>query len=474
MKYLLLLLLFLGVMSCKKAAQEDTQTEETVYEFKLPEWAKNSTMYEANTRHMSEDGSFKGLEDQLPRLKEMGIDIIWMMPIHPVSMKKRKATGDLSVEDIEDPEERKKYLGSPYSVADYKDVNPDMGSMDDFKSLLAAAHAKDMKIIIDWVPNHTGWDHPWITDHPYWYTQDSLGNIIDPIDYNTGESWGWTDVADLNYDNQKMRAEMIASMKYWLTDIGIDGFRVDVAHGVPQNFWDEACKALVETKSDVFLLAESEVPSNRNNKTFHMDYGWAFHHLMNDITKGNHKAKDIDEWFVKNRETYQHGFHMHFTSNHDENAWAGNVVDRMGDAHLTMAVLAATFDGMPLLYSGMEVPIKRSLEFFEKDLIDFANCEYADFYKTLFDLKHRNQAIWNGEYGGELVKMLDHDDVYAFKREKNGDVVVGILNLSASQQSITLPADMKMKDVFTNQSVDWKAETALALEPWQYYLLSSN
>jgi alpha-amylase len=187
----------------------------------------------------------------------MGIDILWFMPINPVSKKNRKGE-----------------LGSPYAVADYKDVNPDYGTMDDFKSLLKAIHDQGMYCIIDWVPNHTGWDNPWITEHPDWYTQDEEGNIIDPIDYNTGESWGWTDVADLNYDNQEMRQGMIDAMKFWVEEVGIDGFfRVDVAHGVPVDFWAECSDALYAIKP-LFMLAEAEVPAIVNNGAFVMDYGW--------------------------------------------------------------------------------------------------------------------------------------------------------------------------------------------------------
>lgn len=476
MRKLILLFCIFALASCKQDSKpaQDIAENSTPYEFKLPEWAKNATIYEANIRQMTPEGTFKAFQTHLPRLKEMGIDIVWLMPINPISLKKRKATGDLSLEDIKDPEERKKYLGSPYSIGDYKKVNPDFGTMADFKDILKEAHDLDMKIIIDWVPNHTGWDNPWIFDHPEWYTQDSLGNIIDPIDYNTGVSWGWTDVADLNYDNKEMRKEMTKTMQWWLTDVGIDGFRVDVAHGIPQDYWDEWAPEMVKAKSDVFLLAESEVPSNRNNKTFHMDYGWALHHILNDIAKGEKDATAIDDWFVKNDSTYSEGFHMHFTSNHDENSWAGTVQERMGDAGDPLFALCATFDGMPLVYSGMEEPMTKQLEFFIKDDIGFKNYALQDFFATLFKLKHRNQSLWNPPYGGELVKLVEHDKVYAFQREKNGDKVVCIFNLSKERQSITLPSDVKMKDVFSGQNVNWKANTALGLEPWQYYVLSNK
>ncbi len=476
MKYIVTILaLAMVIASCADQNGDSKQSADDVqHEFKLPEWAKSASIYEVNTRQMTDEGTFQALETHLERISEMGIDILWLMPIHPISEKNRKAKGDLNVEDIEDPEERKKYLGSPYSVADYKAVNPEYGTMDDFKSLLAKTHELGMKLIIDWVPNHTGWDNPWITEHPEWYTQDSLGNIIDPIDYNTGESWGWTDVADLNYDNKEMRAEMIATMKFWLDEIGIDGFRVDVAHGIPQDFWDEATPELVKSNPEIFLLAESAVPSNLNNKTFHADYGWGLHHILNEIAHGEKNATDIDKWFAEDTVTYTEGIHMHFTSNHDENTWAGTVFDRMGEAHKALAVLAATFDGMPLLYSGMEEPMRKRLAFFTKDTIGFKDYAYADFYTRLFTLKDRNKAIWNGKYGGPLEKMTDDKYVYAFSREKDGDQLIVVINLSNESQSFELPSDVKMQDIFADAEVNWSASDKLELAPWQYYVLSNK
>ncbi len=475
MKYLPLLLLFVLLISCKQDSRKNivSETPEKL-EFKLPEWAKSASIYEANTRHMSEKGDFNGLSDQLLRIKDMGIDIVWLMPINPISMKMRKAKGDLLVEDIKDPIEREKYHGSPYAVADYKKVNPKYGTMADFKNLLEKAHALDLRIIIDWVPNHTGWDNAWITEHPEWYTKDSLGNIIDPIDYNTGKSWGWTDVADLNYDNKEMRAAMIDAMKFWLTDVGIDGFRVDVAHGIPQDFWDTLAPELMKAKSDVFLLAESEVPSHRNNKTFHMDYGWAFHHIINDIAKGNKNALHIDSFLTKNRKTYNEGFHMHFTSNHDENTWNGPTSERLGAADKILWAFCATFDGMPLIYSGMEEPIKRRLAFFTKDNIAWKDYAYAPFFKTFLDLKENNQALWNGKYGGEVNKLFEDENVFAFSREKNGDKVVGVFNLSNKKQTVKMPKVDEMKEVVSQKNMSWDEAQTLTLDPWQYYVLSNK
>ena len=476
MKYLYLLLPLFLIASCKQETEQvksESSPVEIVTSFSLPNWAKNATIYEANTRQMSAQGDFKNVQSQLPRLKNMGIDIVWLMPIHPISIAKRKATGDILVKDIADAQERSKYLGSPYAVADYKKVNPDFGTFQDFKNLVNSAHDLGMKIIIDWVPNHSGWDNPWITDHPDWYTKDKDGHMTDPIN-DQGEKWGWTDVADLNYENKEMRAAMIDAMQFWLREADIDGFRVDVAHGIEQSFWNETTPALQQVKPDIFLLAEAEVPSHRNDETFHASYGWNLHHKFNAIAKGENNATELDKWFEEDRAKFNKGFHMHFTSNHDENAWAGTVFDRMGNAHLTMAALAATIDGMPLLYSGMEEPLQRRLEFFKKDDIQFGKYEYAPFYKKLFDLKHRNQALWNGLYGGRLNKVMTDDNVYFFKREKNGDTVYGLFNLSKEPQTVQLPIDISGKDVMNEKATIWKKGDELKLGQWEYFLIEST
>ncbi len=421
----------------------------------MPVWAKNANIYEVNIRQFTSEGTFAAFAEHLPRLKKMGVDILWFMPMYPISKTKRKGT-----------------LGSYYAVSDYKAVNPEFGTMQDFDDLVSAIHAQGMYIILDWVPNHTGWDHAWIKEHPEWYTQDENGNIIDPTDPSTGESWGWTDVADLNHDNMEMRAEMIKDKLFWINEHDIDGYREDVAHNVPDSFWDAFNAACSEVDKELFMLAEAEHPYHRNSGHFQMSYAWAAHHLLNSIAKGEKSVADLDAWAEEDKK-FTKGMGMQFTSNHDENSWNGTVFERMGEAHLTLAALAFTYDGMPLLYGGQEEPMQKRLEFFEKDDIGFKDYAYADFYSRLLQLKHDNQALWNGGYGGKLKKLLDHPDVYVFEREKNGDKVIGVFNLSEKRQSITIPQKLTGKDVMTGQQVNWQDQTALGLEPWQYYLLSS-
>lgn len=441
-----------------------------------PEWVKNANMYEVNLRNYTEEGTLAAFKKHLPRLKDMGVDILWFMPIHPISEVKRKAKDDLLVKDVKDEAERAKYKGSPYAVQDYKAINPDFATMEEFKTFVKDVQALGMRVIIDWVPNHTGWDHRWITEHPDWYTKNDKGEIIDPINPETKEPWGWTDVADLNYDNSDMREAMVEAMQFWLKETNIDGFRVDVAHGVPTNFWDDACPRLMKTK-ECLLLAEAAVPYLINSGNFHLDYGWPFHHLMNDIAKGKKNASDIDAYLKEDKTTHSKGFHLHFTSNHDENAWNGTTAERMGEAHDALAVLAATFDGMPLIYSGQEEPLTKRLDFFAKDIIPFNDYKKADFYKTLFLLKKNNQALWNGDWGGQLQRISTKNDesIYAFQREKDGDKVIVFLNLTDQLQKIQLDETAPTgvySNVFENSTFDLKPSAEMTLNPWGYMVLA--
>ena len=458
MKNILFLLFIILIFSCK---QDTSRTKEVKKEeirdiYDLPEWAKDATIYEVNLRQYTEEGTFDSFVSHLPRLKAMGVDILWFMPIYPISKTKRKGS-----------------LGSYYAVSDYKGVNPEHGTPEDFKTMVKAIHDQDMHIILDFVPNHTGWDNPWIKEHPEWYTQDRDGNVIDPIDPGTGESWGWTDVADLNYDNQEMRKEMISSFKFWVEEMDIDGFRQDVAHNVPQDFWDSASAELLKIKP-LFLLAESEVESHRNSKAFHTTYGWSFHHILNDIAKGEKNASDIVTWYKQDSAKFTNGFHMHFTSNHDENTWAGTVFDRMGAAHKALAVITATLQGMPLIYGGQEEPLRKRLKFFEKDNIGFEKYEYSEFYKRLFTLKHTNKALFNGKYGDESPEFFaNNDEVLYFKREKAGDELTVIVNLSKEPQNLKLQEDLTGKELYDNTDLALKKGIVMSLQPYEYRVVTS-
>lgn len=484
MKYQILFIAIILVMTtaCKNTTEENMEQQQTVVEEIQPthyDWSKNAVIYEINTRQYSKAGTFDAVTADLPRLKKMGIDIAWLMPIFPISEKNRKEG-----------------LGSPYAVRDYRAINPEFGTMDDFNELLDKAHELGMKVILDWVPNHTGWDHHWITEHPEYYSKDDKGNIIIPQNPNKDEDpWDWFDVADLDYDNADMRDSMINMFKFWV-EKGVDGFRCDVAHQVPTDFWKTCIQELYKVNPNTFMLSEGEVPSQRNEGGFVTDYAWNFKNYMNAIgeaaqetekvvkersqtaevgEKVEHaKASDFNEYLKKDRERFQKGYHMYFTTNHDENTWEGTVFERLGEGHLTFAVMVFTFDGMPLIYNGQEAGLDKRLKFFTKDEINWGTYKYQDFYSKLITFKKENPALWNGTYGAEPVYVPTadaNDEVYAFIREKDGNKVFVVLNLSNKDITTSLPGDAYAGDyteLFSGKEKTFEADEYLALKPWEY------
>jgi len=414
----------------------------------IPEWTKNSVLYEVNIRQYTPEGTFKAFETHLPRLKELGVDILWIMPIHPISLKNRKGS-----------------LGSYYSVKDYKGINPEFGTLEDFKSFVNKAHEMGFKVIIDWVANHTGWDNQWIFDHNDWYTQDSLGNVIPP-------NPDWSDIADLNFDSKPMRRAMIDAMDYWVKETDIDGFRCDVAWGVPQDFWDQA-RASIDSIKPVYMLAEDEDHPEFLKYTFESNYAWKLHHILNEVAKGKKTAAEIKTYFDESKGKYAPGsFPMQFITNHDENSWQGTEYERMGDAVKTLSVLTFTIEGIPLLYSGQEAGLNKRLLFFEKDTINWSNLEMQKFFQSLTSLKHNNSALWNGTAGGSmvLVETSVPQNVFAFTREKDNNQVLAVFNLSANpvEASLQLPQAGEYQEYFSGETKTLEKGSAIKLDKWGY------
>jgi len=425
---------------------------------------ETAVIYEANIRQYSKEGTFKAFTKDIPTLKELGVKVIWLMPINPISEIKRKATDGTFTSEIEDKEERKKYLGSYYSVSDYKAINPEFGNKDDFKELIDTAHDNGMYVIVDWVPNHTGWDHPWITDHPEWYTQNEKGEIIDPINPDTGKSWGWTDTADLNYDNLDMQQQMIKDLKYWVENFDIDGYRMDVAHKVPPVFFNEAITELKKIKP-IFMLAEAEQHELFRNG-FDMQYAWEGHHILNSIAKGEATVSDFDSYMNKS------DFNMNFVTNHDENSWNGTIKERMGEASEILTTLVYTIPGMPLIYSGQEYDLNHRLKFFEKDSIPKTKGATWDLLTKLGDLKNNHLAFHGGKIAASYERLTtENENVVAFKRSKEVAEVYFIGNLSNQVQSFILDVEGTYEDLLLNKSLILN-QKKIQLAPWQYYLLN--
>ena len=373
-----------------------------------PEWTYDAVVYEMNVRQYTPEGTFAAAEQHLPRLKELGVDIVWLMPIYPIGVKERKGT-----------------LGSYYAISDYCKTNPEFGTLEQFDAFVATAHKLGLKVVLDWVANHTSPDALWINERPAdWYVRDEQGNTI--VQYD------WTDIAKLNYDNHDMRAEMVKAMRFWM-ERGIDGFRCDMACEVPFDFWKATTAELRKDYPQMYWLAEGENTELHNN-SFDASYAWELHHLLNAIARSEKGVNELKEYIAKDAAAHPaEAFRLMFTSNHDENSWAGTEFERMGDAAKVMAVLTFTLpNGQPLIYTGQEMGWNKRFEFFEKDHIPAweAN-EYAEFYKSLTTLRHNNPALAAGERGGK-IEYIDAvpEGVFAFRRAVEGNSVTVYANLT--------------------------------------------
>jgi glycosidase len=425
-------------------------------ELNHPGWSKNATIYEVNVRQYTPEGTFKAFETHLPRLKEMGIDIIWLMPIHPIGIKNRKGT-----------------LGSYYAVKNYYGVNPEFGTLADFKALVKKIHSMGMHVVIDWVANHSALDNPLVTEHPEWYIKTVEGNF-QPTPWRD-----YDDIIDFDYDQPGLRKYMTDALKYWVREADIDGYRCDVARFMPTDFWENARRELDAIKP-VFMLAESE-SKDLHKKAFDMTYAWSLWDHLHAITTKNVNIKGLTEGYIAEHvSTFpKDGYRMAFTENHDKNAWEGNQFSNFGNGLEACMVLACTIDGMPLVYSGQEAGLNKSLAFFEKDPIEWKQHPFFGIYKKLFTLKHQNQALWNGGWGGEMVRIVNskQDQVLSMSREKNGDKVVVAINFSDQPVTVTLQSKYhagNYTELFTNKSYVWKGSDELSLDPWKYIVLVKN
>ena len=464
--------------SCKDENKEKKDSEVPKEEQKVSikdSDLENAVIYEANIRQYSPEGTFNAFTQDIPQLKELGVKVIWLMPVYPISMKNRKATGGKMVSEIEDEKEREKYLGSYYAIADYTKVNPDLGTIEDFQKMVDVAHENGMFVIMDWVANHTGWDHHWITEHPEYYTQNAAGEIVDPLNPETGGSWGWTDTADLNYENKELWTAMTNEMKYWVENHDIDGFRADVAGEVPTEFWDQAVKAIKEVKL-VFMLAESEKKDLFHN-SFDMGYNWEGHHIMNEMAQGKQGVKAWDSYMNKIDTLYQKDdFLMNFITNHDENSWNGTVKERMGDAGEAMLALSYTSPGMPLIYSGQEYDLDRRLLFFEKDSIPKTKGKVWPVLVKLGELKNNNEALSGGKKsaGYKRLTTTKDDQVLAFSRGSGENMVIYVANLTKSPVKFKMELDGKFQDYMNSGELDLKKEMEMEFKPWEYKILINN
>lgn len=467
MKNRLFIWSLIGLFFCSCSSPKTDEKTDDCTNVKHVEWSRNAVIYEVNIRQYTPEGTFNAFAEHLPQLKELGVDILWLMPVGPVSELNRKGT-----------------LGSYYAVQNYTDVNPEFGTMDDFKALVNKAHELGFKVILDWVANHSGCDNVWTVEHPDWYVRDEAGNFISPYD--------WTDTYKFDYTNPEMRAAMTDALKFWVSECDVDGYRCDVAFEVPTDFWNNARKELDAIKP-VFMLAEAE-HADLTEEAFDMVYNWPLKNLITLIAQGkepevNHDihvspvdlgpglktSLDIDRLIAKQKEAFPcDAYQMNHITNHDLNSWEGSEFVRFGNGANTFAVLSYILPGMPLIYTGQEVGMDKTLEFFEKDTVpSWEKNETFAFYQKLNELKHSNPALRAGVEGGDLVRIHTSNDekIAIYSREKDGEQVIAILNLSNETVEYTLTEAMEpveYTNFFTKEKVN---ELPLAMEAWGYTIL---
>ncbi len=393
----LLLATLVTIVSCNAPKPHETHAE----------WTYDAVIYEMNVRQLTPEGTFAAAAGQLQRLREDGVDIIWLMPVHPI--------GEL---------ERKGSLGSYYAPRDYREINPEYGTMADFDAFLEKAHGLGLKVILDWVANHTSPDSKWAVEHPEWFLHDENGNFVVQHD--------WTDIAPMDLSNQEMRSAMRDNFRFWL-DRGVDGFRCDVAGEMPLDYWESMITPLRKEYPGKYWLAEGEKPELHTVSGFDATYSWELHHMLNDIAQGKASIKELTDYIARDMEGYPaDAQRLAFTSNHDENSWAGTEFERMGDAWKAMTVLCWTLPNtQPLIYTGQEFGMDHRFAFFEKDpMPQGIDNHITDFYRSLATLKHTHPALNAGGEGSFSILSSDNGTL-VFERTCGKDCVKVSVQLEA-------------------------------------------
>ncbi len=416
-----------------------------------PEWSYSAVLYEMNIRQLTPEGTFKAATGKLQFLRDMGVDILWLMPIYPIGVEERKGT-----------------LGSYYSISDYVGVNEEFGTLQDFDAFLCEAHRLGFKVILDWVANHTARDAKWIAEKPAdWYERDENGVALVP--------WDWSDTAKLNYANHDVWSGQIESMKYWV-DRGVDGFRCDMAMLVPIEFWQEVYSELHKVKSDIFMLAEAE-ETNLFDRAFDCCYAWELHHLMCDVANGRQRTDSLKNFIYQSKGYPRWSMKMVFTSNHDENSWQRTEQERFGDSLAVMTLFSFVAPGgMPLIYTGQEVDYEHAFEFFDRDPIPaerYVESQRGTFYRQLADLKHNFTSLRGGERGGTWCTINNNADdcLLILVRETSEDRVVSVMNISPytieAQYNTGIYAG-EYCDGFSGEKVVLESEVSEYMAPWSY------
>lgn len=451
----LLALLAIVAWTATVAAQPapDPYTPRDLQGVRHADWTRDAVIYQINTRQFTPEGTFRAAQAQLPRLQRLGVDILWLMPIHPIGELNRKGT-----------------LGSPYSVRDFRAVNPEFGTLEDFRAFVDEAHRLGLRVIIDWVANHSAWDNPLSREHPEWYERDWRG------DFRSTPWWDWTDIIDFDFSQLGLRRYMADSMIYWVRDVGVDGFRADVAGYVPLDFWEQVRRDLDAIKP-VFMLAEFE-QRDMHAAAFDATYAWGWNRAVHNIARGEADVGALFGFYSENESAWPRGaMRMMYTSNHDQNSWEGTEFERFGPALTNAIILSFAGEGIPLIYNGQEAGNARRLQFFERDPIVWREHPNGELYRRLIALKSANRALWNAPWGGRMVGIVNNvpTKVFSFVRERDGDRVFAMFNFSGDEQAVTFaegPHHGRYRDFASGEEVSVDSATRMRLPPWSYRLLT--
>lgn len=414
-----------------------------------PDWSRNAAIYQINLRQFTPQGTLAAAAKELPRIKALGADIVWLMPIHPIGLKNRKGS-----------------LGSPYSVRDYYAVNPEFGTLDDLKAFVGRAHELDMFVILDWVANHTAWDNSLVETHPDWYERDWKG------EYRPTPWWDWSDIIDLDYSKPGLREYMTEAMKYWVREAGIDGYRCDVAFYVPLDFWENLRRELERIKP-VFMLAEAEF-RDLHAASFDATYAWSWHNAMHEIAQGKSDVYALFIYYSGNEGAWpRDAMRMTFVSNHDKNSWEGTQFELFGDALEGAIVLSVVGEGIPLVYNGQEAGNEKRLAFFEKDPIEWRDHRIGDLYRQLLNLRKEHRVLWNGADGARMLHVPNSApaQVFSFVRRNREEQIFAVFNFSPEAQKIRFAESLytgSYVDVFSGAPFVAEEDLEMELAPWAF------
>ena len=443
------------LLSCKLMPRQEAVPEKLTImngPFVTPDWVGHTTIYEVNLRQYTSQGTMLAFMQELPRLKELGVETLWFMPLTPIAELKRKGS-----------------LGSYYACSDYTSINPEFGTEEDFKQLVAQAHQLGFKIIIDWVANHTGWDHQWTKLHPDYYLKDSTTGTFQIAS-------GMDDIIELDFSNPALRRAMIDAMKYWVTNFDIDGFRCDLAFWVELDFWKEARTELDQLKPLFWFGEYDELEKPEYGQAFDASYTWTWMHRAKDFYQQRWALDSLYVVLDKYDAIGDSTLRAWFTTNHDENSWNGTEYEKYGEMARALAVFSITWNGVPLLYSGQELGNRKRILFFEKDLFEKGpDADYLkSFYTALTRLKKTHPALRAGDPNSKTyrIKTSSPNTVFAFLR-KNGDKeVLVVLNLSGQNDlhfDLTDPrVNGVYRNIFSGAANDFKGNTPFEMQAWEY------